>query len=127
MKLKEKCEETRKECLRKNQAFEEWHQKYVQRRGPDEMDPERGEDANPKDPLSEKKFVVESLNKRLKEEIEAHQGHCLQVREKSLGSLKTRLPEIFRSMSDYSHACSDGYEKLRSITKLHKSNSGLNA
>lgn len=127
MKLKEKCEETRKEYVRKKQAFEEWYQKYVQRRGPDEMDPERGEDANPKDPVLEKKFVVESLEKRLKEEIEAHQRHCLQVREKSLGSLKTRLPEIFRAMSDYSHACSDGYEKLRSITKSHKSNSGPNA
>lgn len=127
MKLKEKCEETRKEYLRRNQAFEDWYQKYMQRRGPDEMDPERGEDANTKDPVSEKQFVVESLKKRLEEEIEAHQKQCLQVREKSLGSLKTRLPEIFRAMSDYSQACSDGYEKLRSITRSHKSNGGPNA
>lgn len=127
MKLKEKCEETRKEYLRRNQAFEDWYQKYMQRRGPDEMDPERGEDANTKDPVSEKQVVVESLKKRLEEEIEAHQKQCLQVREKSLGSLKTRLPEIFRAMSDYSQACSDGYEKLRSITRSHKSNGGPNA
>ncbi|POO03906.1 hypothetical protein TorRG33x02_002100 [Trema orientale] len=127
MKLKEKCEETRKEFLRKSQAFEEWYQKYLQRRGPDETDPERGEDANTKDPVSEKQFAVESLKKRLEDEVEAHQRHCVQVREKSLGNLRTRLPELFRAMSDYSHACSDGYEKLKSITKSHKSNGGPHA
>ena len=121
MKLKEKCEETRREFLRKNQAFEEWYQKYMQRRTPtDETDADRGEDANP-NPVSERQFVVESLKKRLEEEIEAHGKHCLQVREKSVGSLKIRLPELFRAMSDYAHACSDAYEKLRSITQLQKS------
>ncbi|OMO61866.1 hypothetical protein CCACVL1_23198 [Corchorus capsularis] len=124
MKLKEKCEETRKEFLRKNQAFEEWYHKYKQRRsGSDEMDAERGEDANAKDPVSERQFAVDSLKKRLEEEIEAHQKHCIQVREKSLGSLKIRLPELFRAMSDYSHTCSDAYEKLRIITRSQKPNS----
>ncbi|KAM1365099.1 hypothetical protein ACFX13_044144 [Malus domestica] len=113
MKLKEKFEETRKEYLRKNQAFEDWYQKYSQRHA--EMDEERGEDAVPKDPVSEKKFIVDSLKKRLEEECEAHQRHCIQVREKSLGSLKTRLPEIFRAMTDYARACSEAYGKLRSI------------
>ncbi|KAL4333691.1 hypothetical protein GQ457_07G038330 [Hibiscus cannabinus] len=117
MKLKEKCEETRKEFLRKNQAFEEWYHKYKQRRsGSDETDAERGEDANAKDDaVSERQFAVESLKKRLEEEVEAHEKHCIQVREKSLGSLKIRLPELFRAMSDYSHACSDAYEKLRTV------------
>ncbi|KAG6698492.1 hypothetical protein I3842_08G023000 [Carya illinoinensis] len=124
MKLKEKCEETRKEFLRKNQAFEEWYEKYMQRRGPDEMDPERGEDSNPKDPISEKKFAVENLKKRLEEEVESHQRHCIQVREKSLGSLRTHLPELFRAMSDYAHDCSDTYEKVRSVTQYQKSNVG---
>lgn len=125
MKLKEKCEETRKEFLRKNQAFEEWYQKYMQRRTPtDEADAERGEDANSKDPISERQFVVESLKKRLEEEVEAHQRHCIQVREKSLGSLKLRLPELFRAMSDYAHACSDAYEKLRALTQLQNSSHG---
>ena len=122
MKLKEKCEETHKEYLRKKQAFEEWNEKYMQRRGPDEMDPEGGKNTNTKDPVSEKKFVVETLKKRLEDETEAHQQHRVQVREKSLGSLKTRLPEIFHAMSDYSHACFDGYEKLKLITKSHNSN-----
>ncbi|KAB2027713.1 hypothetical protein ES319_D05G050600v1 [Gossypium barbadense] len=123
MKLKEKCEETRKEFLRKSQAFEEWYHKYRQRRsGSDEMDAERGEDANAKDPVSERQFAVESLKKRLEEEVEAHEKHCIQVREKSLGSLKIRLPELFRAMSDYSHACSDAYEKLRTVIQSQKPN-----
>ncbi|KAF7817148.1 nitrate regulatory gene2 protein [Senna tora] len=116
MKLKEKCEETRKEYLRKNQAFEEWYQKYLQRRGPDEIDHDRGEEVNTNNPVSEKQFVVESLKKRLEEEIESHQKQCVQVREKSLQSLKTRLPELFRAMSDYGHTCADAYEKLKSIS-----------
>lgn len=117
MKLKEKCEETRKEYLRKNQAFEEWYQKYLLRRGPDEADHERGEEVNTNNPVMEKQFAVESLKKRLEEEIESHQKMCVQVREKSLQSLKTRLPELFRALSDYAHACADAYEKLKSITQ----------
>lgn len=128
MKLKEKCEETRKEYFRKKQAYEEWYQKYLHRREKSpEMDQEIGEDGNTKDPVvSEKEFVVVSLNKRLEEEIEAHQKHCVQVREKSLGTLKIRLPELFRAMSDYTHACSDAYERLRSILESQNSNGPLN-
>lgn len=124
MKLKEKCEETRKEFLRKNQAFVEWREKYMHRRGTDEVDHERGEDANAKDPISEREFVVDSLKKRLEEEIESHQRHCVQVRDKSLVSLKTRLPELFRAMSDYAYACSETYEKLRAVTPSQKLNGG---
>ncbi|KAJ6406335.1 hypothetical protein OIU84_009957 [Salix udensis] len=120
MKLKEKSEETRKEFLRKNQAFDDWYQKYMQRRTPDETDADRGEDTNP-NPVSERQFAVESLKKRLEEEVEAHRKHCLQVREKSVGTLKLRLPELFRAMSDYARACSSCYEKLRSITQLQNS------
>lgn len=115
MKLKERCEETRKEYLRKNQAFEEWYQKHLLRRGPEEA--ERGEEVNTNNPVSEKQFVVESLKKRLEEETESHQKLCVQVREKSLQSLKTRLPELFRALSDYAHACADAYERLKSITQ----------
>lgn len=124
MKLKEKYEETRKEYYRKKQAFEDWYQKYMQRRGPEEIEAERGEDANPKDPMSEKQFAIDSLKKRLEEEEEAHQKHCIQVREKSLGSLKSRLPELFRAMSDYAHASSEAYEQIWSITQSQKSNGG---
>ncbi|XP_058202134.1 protein ROLLING AND ERECT LEAF 2-like [Rhododendron vialii] len=122
MKLKDKCEETRKELLRKSQAFDDWYQKHRRRTQNDDMEPDRGEGSNHKDPISEKRFVVESLNKRLEEEVEAHRKMCVQVRDKSLGSLKIRLPELFRSMSDYSHACFEGYEGLRLITQSQSGN-----
>ncbi|KAL6207728.1 hypothetical protein ACLB2K_018682 [Fragaria x ananassa] len=122
MKLKEQFENTRKEFLRKNQAFDDWYQKYMQRHGPGEADQERSEDANHKDPVAERQFAVESLKKKMEEEAEAHQRHCIQVREKSLGSLKTRLPELFRAMSDYAHACADAYGKLKSVTMPQASN-----
>lgn len=117
MKLKEKWEETRKEFLRKSQAFEDWYQKYIMRRGPqDETNP----GTDPKDPIAERQFVVETLKKRLEDEMEAHQKLCVQVRDKSLGSLKIRLPELFRAMSDYAHVCRDSYQRLRSI--VHSQN-----
>lgn len=113
MKLKEKYEETRREYFRKKQGFEEWYQKYMQRRGPaDETDPA---DTHGKEQVTERQFVVESLKKRMEEEMEEHQKHCIQVREKSLGSLKIRLPELFRALSDYAHACLDAYERLRMV------------
>ncbi|KAG7972894.1 hypothetical protein I3843_07G204200 [Carya illinoinensis] len=124
IKLKDKCEEIRKELIRKNEAFQDWYQKYMQRRGSDQMDHERGEDANSQDPISEKEFAVESLKKRLEDEVESHQRQCIQVREKSLGSLKTCLPELFHAMSLYTHACSDAYEKVKSITQSQKFNGG---
>nr|GMD88487.1 nitrate regulatory gene2 protein [Ipomoea batatas] len=108
VRLKEKCEETRKEYVRKRQAFEEWYQKYTQRRTMEAIT----ETTNPKDPIAEKQFAVVSLKKRLEDEIEAHQKQCIQVREKSLGNLKVRLPELFHSITDYSHACLDAYQRL---------------
>ncbi|CAN7080431.1 unnamed protein product [Brassica oleracea var. botrytis] len=117
MKLKERCEETRREFIRKKQGFEEWYQKHLEKRGP--VEEEGGED----DHVTERRIVVESLKKRLEDEEEAHQRHCVQVREKSLHSLKIRLPEIFRALSDYAHACADSYEKLRIISQAQKATS----
>ncbi|CAI9093476.1 OLC1v1028981C1 [Oldenlandia corymbosa var. corymbosa] len=127
MKLKEKWEETRKEYLRKSQAYDDWYHKYMQRRTPpsDETGADGGEETtNPKDPITERRFVVESLKKRLDDEMEAHRKHCIQVREKSLGSLKIRLPELFRAMSDYARACLDSYHSLRVLTQSQNANSG---
>ncbi|MCL7035764.1 hypothetical protein MKW94_029899 [Papaver nudicaule] len=122
MKLKEKCEETRRELSRKSRAFEDWHHKYTQRRTPpDEMDPDRSEDPNHKDPVAERQFIVESLKKRFDEEVEEHQIHCRQVREKSVMSLKNHLPELFRAMGDFSLACSEMYRRLQSISNSQKS------
>lgn len=43
MKLKDKCEETRKELLRKSQAFDDWYQKHHRRTQNDDMEPDGGE------------------------------------------------------------------------------------
>lgn len=126
MRLKEKYEETRKEYFRKKHSFEDWYQKYMQRRTPAEEAGPDGESGTTKDPISERQFVVDSLKKRMEEEMEEHQKICVQVREKSLGSLKIRLPEIFRALSDHANACFDAYERLRLLTQSSQhQNAGL--
>ncbi|CAN1133161.1 Protein ROLLING AND ERECT LEAF 2 [Linum perenne] len=119
MKLKEKCEETRKDLGRKTRQFEDWYNKYMQRRSPEELDPERP-DSNIKDAIAERQFTVDAVKKQLEEEEEAYQRICLQVREKSLASLKTRLPELFRAMCDVALACSEMYRTLRAISQRQK-------
>lgn len=115
VKLKERCEATKKEYARKTRQFEDWYRKHMP--VPEEVDPDRPEDTNHKDPLKERQFEVETLKKRMEEEMEEHQKQCKQVREKSLSSLKTHLPELFRAMSDFSFACSDMFQKLHSISR----------
>ncbi|KAL1562215.1 protein ALTERED PHOSPHATE STARVATION RESPONSE 1-like [Salvia divinorum] len=129
MRLKEKCEETRREYVRKKQAFEEWHHKYMNRRTPpaDEGDPDKAGESGTRGPVAEKQFVVESLKKRMDKEMEDHQKHCVQVREKSLGSLKIRLPEIVRALSDHAHACFEAYERLRLLTESQHPNPNAGA
>ncbi|KAG2722950.1 hypothetical protein I3760_02G150900 [Carya illinoinensis] len=116
-KLKQKCEDTRRELNRKTRQFEDWHSKYLQQKVPDGLDPDRAGDNHQHDLLPEKQFMVDSVKKRLEDEQEAYERHCLQVREKSLGNLKNRLPELFRAMSDFARACSEMYRNLSSISQ----------
>ncbi|CAL0325985.1 unnamed protein product [Lupinus luteus] len=115
--LKRKCEETRKELDRKKRQFEDWYNKYMQRKIPDEHDPDTQGNDGPDEVVTEKKFMVDQVKKRLDDEEEAYAKQCLQVRQKSLGSLKNRLPELFRAMSDFSLECSRMYSQLRSISQ----------
>lgn len=117
LKLKQKCEDTRKELARKTWQYEDWYHKYMQRRAPDESDPEGAEDKTQNDLIVEKQFMVDTVQKRLEDEQEAYQRHCLQVREKSLASLKTHLPELFRELSNFSRACSKMYRNLSSVSQ----------
>lgn len=112
IKQKEKCEETHKEYLKKSKAFQDWYSKHGQRIAENSV--EGGENA--KDLVAERKFVVDSLKTRLDSEVEEHQKLCRQVREKSLGSLKSHLPELFRAISDFALASSDMYKSLGSIS-----------
>lgn len=120
MKLRDRCEDTRKELARKTRQFEDWKYKYMQRRTPpDDLDPAR---ANDKDLIEQKQLAVEMLRNRLKEDEEAYQKQCTHVRDKSLTTLRTHLPVLFRAMLEFSNACSDMYRNLRSISQPHKPN-----
>ncbi|KAF8027545.1 hypothetical protein BT93_E0449 [Corymbia citriodora subsp. variegata] len=115
MKFKEKCEETRRDLNRKRRSLEEFRQKSMQRRTPpDEMDPDRA--------LDEKEVTVEVLEKRLAEEDDAYEKQCLQLREKTLGSFKNRLPELFGALSNFANDSTVMYGKLRSISQPQKQN-----
>ncbi|KAK6268028.1 hypothetical protein QUC31_012188 [Theobroma cacao] len=116
MKLKEKCEESEKELQRKERQFKDWYHKYMQRRTPEELDPERTEDNPNNEAVTERQVMVEAVKKRWEEEKEAYQRLCIQVREKSMVSLKTRLPELFNAMTGIAKACSKLYGELRSIS-----------
>ncbi|GLT67691.1 hypothetical protein SLA2020_399800 [Shorea laevis] len=119
IKSKLKCEETRKELARKKQQFQDWYNKYSQLRTPEELDPERT-DNNQNDAVAERYLAVESVENRLKEEEEAYRTLCIQVREKSLGSLRTCLPQLFRAMLEVALSFSSMYNDLRSRSNLKK-------
>ncbi|GJN31943.1 hypothetical protein PR202_gb20406 [Eleusine coracana subsp. coracana] len=112
--LRRRCEETRRDLFRKKQQFEEWHQKYMERRAA------LGEDANPEapeaqnlDPVEERRHAIEEVEIRLREEEGHHLRLAKQVREKSLANLRTHLPELFRNMADFAFFCHDMYNNLR--------------
>lgn len=116
MKLKVKCQETEKELARKSKQFKDWQKKYVQRRASN-ADESNLEETGDNDAIAERQAAVEAVEKRLEEEREEHQKLCLHVREKSLGSLKNQLPELFRALFEFSLACSRIYRHLKSISQ----------
>ncbi|CAN6573285.1 unnamed protein product [Malus baccata var. baccata] len=125
IKMKEKCEDTRKELSRKARQFEDWYNKNMHKTIPDEGDTDRPEGHTRSDVVAEKQFAVETVKKRLEEEEESYERLCLQVREKSIASLKTRLPELFGVLSDFAYSCSEMYRSLRSKSPHNPSESSV--
>lgn len=121
LKLKQKYEDTQKDLERKKRQFKDWYEKYMKRMAQDESNEAGTEDNTQKDLLAEKQFMVESLEKKLEDDVEDYHRQCIQVREKSLASFKTRLPELFRAMSAFADACSKMYKNLSPISKPHNS------
>ncbi|XP_073009343.1 protein ROLLING AND ERECT LEAF 2-like [Typha latifolia] len=121
LQLKRKIQDTRMELERKKRQFEDWHRKYMEKRASlsEDANPEGTETAN-EDPVAERKVTVDAVENRLKEEEETHRKLCKQVREKSLGSLRTHLPELFRAVSDFAYSSSEIYKNLFSITQSEK-------
>ncbi|XP_057772998.1 protein ROLLING AND ERECT LEAF 2 [Salvia miltiorrhiza] len=110
---KNKCAEARKDLIRKTRDFETWYNKQMQKRSPaDDMDPERSMDQNH---IADRQLSVEAAKQKLEDAEESYQKQCIQVRDKSLMSLKSHLPELFRALSDFSLASSDMYSHLRAI------------
>ncbi|KAK9690284.1 hypothetical protein RND81_09G118200 [Saponaria officinalis] len=115
---KAKMEESRRNLERKQRQYNRWLNEYIGKKtAADETEPSLFEDGVHKDELMvEKEFVVENAKKKLEEDTESWERHCVQVREKTLTSLKTRLPELFRALSDFARASSEMYNNLRSIS-----------
>ncbi|KAJ6790706.1 uncharacterized protein M6B38_247645 [Iris pallida] len=116
LKMKEKCEETRRDYTRKSRAFEDWSQKYMEKRAARAASSTEAAAGGDQDPVGDRKAAVDALKLKLADEEEAYRKTCKQVREKSVGSLKTHLPELFRAMSEFSMACSEMYSKILSVT-----------
>ncbi|XP_015688250.1 protein ALTERED PHOSPHATE STARVATION RESPONSE 1-like [Oryza brachyantha] len=119
--LRRRCEDTRRDLNRKKAQFEEWHQRYMERKA------SQGEDANSEvaeavnsDPVAERKTSIEEIEIRLREEMGHHSRIASQVREKSLANLRMHLPELFRNMTDFSGFCHEMYSNLRKSAVLPK-------
>lgn len=115
--FRNKCAHSRKEYIKKTRDFENWYNKYLQKRMPsDETDPDPAQDI---DIIAERQLAVEAAKKKVEDDEEAYQRQCIHVREKSLMSLKAHLPVLFRALTDFALACSDMYRNLRSIAQSH--------
>ncbi|XP_074312549.1 protein ROLLING AND ERECT LEAF 2-like [Silene latifolia] len=116
---KAKMEESRRSLERKQRQYNKWLSDYLNKKTPsDEMESASIDDGVHKDELMvEKEFVVENAKKKLEDDTETWERQCIQVREKSLTNLKTRLPELFRALSEFGHASSEMYNNLRAISR----------
>lgn len=120
LEYRKRCEDSRKDLIRKTRDFEHWYNKYTQKKpNQDETDQEWVLD---KDLIAEHQLPVEAAKQKLEEDEEEYQAQCVHVREKSLMSLKSNLPELFRAISDFSLACSNMYSNLRSISQSRNRN-----
>lgn len=112
-----KVEESRRDLEKKQRQYNKWLNEYMQKRVPsDDMDPSSIEDGVNKDEIMvDKEFVVENAKKKLEDDTEEYERLCTHVREKSLTSLKTRLPELFLSLSEFALSASEMYSNLKAL------------
>ncbi|CAL9190778.1 unnamed protein product [Musa hybrid cultivar] len=118
LNLKLKWDDAHRDCERKKHEFDVWHHKYTERitaTSSDEVNPETVEGATQQDLVSEKKAVVDNAESKLRASEESYRKQCKIVRDKSLTSLKTHLPELFRAMLDFASSCAEMYKRLSSI------------
>ncbi|KAF3794314.1 hypothetical protein EJ110_NYTH01247 [Nymphaea thermarum] len=118
---KQRLEDAKKDHERKVQNFQDWLQKYKQKKGPEDIDPDRAEGGDENDVvITDKKSVVEASKIRWDDEAEKYEKLCKQTREKSLGSLKTGLPGLLTAMVDYAGSCAVAYANIRKKASIHR-------
>lgn len=127
LKLRERCEDLQRDYLRKMRAFDDWCQKNAMKTpaaaaaAAEGGDLETGEGPIQSDPVADKKLMLEQLKVRLDGESEAHHKLCEQVSQKSLRSLKTHLPVLCRSMSEFALSCAKMYQALGVVAQSRES------
>ncbi|KAG6519551.1 protein ROLLING AND ERECT LEAF 2-like [Zingiber officinale] len=121
LNLKLKWDDARRDHERRKREFEEWNLKYMQKmaEATGASNGDRKEGTYEQDNITERRLAVENADIKLKGAEEAYRKQCKMVRDKSLATLKTHLPDLFRVMSDFSYSCSAMYNNLSSVTGSH--------
>ncbi|GLJ38758.1 hypothetical protein SUGI_0790170 [Cryptomeria japonica] len=110
-KQKIKYEEAKVEHEKKRRAYEEWHQRYMEKKIPGENG---SEPTGPDQQIEERVNQLEMLRKKVEEEKEKHKKSCNYTRILSINSLKTGLPAVFEGMVGFARVCSEVYKNLQS-------------
>lgn len=104
-KMKEKCDETRKELSKVSQKFEKWCNKDIAKK----LSSYEIDDI---EVIEEQKIVVEALKLRLVVEEETYEKLCVEMKDMMVVNLTTRLPEVLKAVSEFARACSVMYKNL---------------
>ena len=104
-KMKEKCDETRKELSKVSQKFEKWCSKDIAKK----LSSYEIDDI---EVIEEQKIVVEALKLRLVVEEETYEKLCVEMKDTMVVNLTTRLPEVLKAVSEFASACSLMYKNL---------------
>uniref|UniRef100_A0A0C9S9R6 TSA: Wollemia nobilis Ref_Wollemi_Transcript_6853_1155 transcribed RNA sequence n=1 Tax=Wollemia nobilis TaxID=56998 RepID=A0A0C9S9R6_9CONI len=108
MKQKLIYEEAKAEFERKEKAFEEWHRKYKDKNMPIDQASEQPEENN-KDPMIDRQNQIQMLKSKAEDEKSKYVKACKYTRAVSLNYLKTGLPAVFLTMSEFARVCMNVY------------------
>lgn len=123
LKLRAKVEESMRDLEKKERLYLKWLKEYTKKRMAMDGEREPHDEVPPNDEaVVEREFVVENAKRKLDEDKENYRRECIHVREKTLTSLKTRLPDLFLSLAGFAHASSDMYRSLKAISHTESRN-----
>ncbi|CAL5066422.1 unnamed protein product [Urochloa decumbens] len=115
LKLRIRIEETRRDFEKKRRQFDDWAQKNWDRGAsiPDGNNPGRT------DPAAERRAVVERVENALKDLEDQYKTQCRVVRDKSLNLLRSNLPELFRTVLEFSLQSAGYFKGLLLISQTN--------